>query len=154
MKKYHRRSYRVLMIRTVYDTKLLRLVALHGKAKTITQCFYSTHFHHQDALDSYSYATMLQQAIQNRNPNSGKSLHCHILKRGARLDLFAQNVLLNTYVNFNSLEDASKLFDEMPLINTASFVTLAHGFSSSGQFHHALHLLLRYASSQFQLLVS
>ncbi|ESW25117.1 hypothetical protein PHAVU_003G008700 [Phaseolus vulgaris] len=121
------------MIRSVYDAKLLRVV----------RRFCSTHFHHQDALDSYSYATMLQQAIRNRHPNSGKSLHCHILKRGAPLDLFAQNVLLNTYVHFHSFDDASKLFDEMPLINTASFVTLAHGFSCSGQFHHALHLLLR-----------
>ncbi|CAJ1932880.1 unnamed protein product [Sphenostylis stenocarpa] len=131
------------MIRSLYDTKLLRLLPAYGNTKIITACFYSTHFHYQDAFDCHSYATMLQQAIQNCHLNSGKSLHCHILKRAAPLDLFAQNVLLNTYVHFHSFDDAFKLFDEMPLTNTASFVTLAHGFSRSGQHHHALHLFLR-----------
>ncbi|TKY69130.1 putative pentatricopeptide repeat-containing protein mitochondrial [Spatholobus suberectus] len=130
------------MIRSLCDTKLLRLVAAHGKSNKVTPCFFSTH-HHQAALDSHSYASMLQQAIQNCDPNSGKSLHCHILKRGASLDLFAQNVLLNTYVRFDdSLDDASKLFDEMPVANTVSFVTLAQGFSRSHHFHRSLHLLL------------
>ncbi|KAG4906203.1 hypothetical protein JHK82_054840 [Glycine max] len=46
-------------------------------------------------------------------------------------------------VGFESLEDASKLFDQMPLTNTVSFVTLAQGFSRSHQFHRALHLLLK-----------
>ncbi|KAK7308517.1 hypothetical protein VNO77_42127 [Canavalia gladiata] len=135
------------MIKALGDTRLLRLLAAHGKSSTkVTPCFYSTHHHHhhsQLAWDSHSYASMLQQAIQKHDPNSAKSLHCHFLKRGASLDPFAQNVLLNAYVQFHSLHDASKLFDEMPLTNTVSFVTLAQGFSRSHQFHHALHLLLR-----------
>uniref|UniRef100_A0A0R0E5L7 Pentacotripeptide-repeat region of PRORP domain-containing protein n=1 Tax=Glycine max TaxID=3847 RepID=A0A0R0E5L7_SOYBN len=54
-------------------------------------------------------------------------------------------------VGFESLEDASKLFDQMPLTNTVSFVTLAQGFSRSHQFHRALHLLLKegYEVNQF-----
>ncbi|RDX85114.1 putative pentatricopeptide repeat-containing protein, mitochondrial, partial [Mucuna pruriens] len=114
------------MMRSLGDTKLLRLAATHGLL-----------------LDSHSYASLLQRTIHNRDPNSAKALHCHILKRGASLDLFAQNILLNTYVHFHSFHDASKLFDEMPLTNTVSFVTLAQAFSRSHQFHHALHLLLR-----------
>lgn len=87
---------------------------------------------------------MLRQAIQNRDTASGKGLHCHILKRGgACLDLFAHNILLNMYVQFESLDDASKLFDEMPLRNTISFITLAQGYSRSCQFDHALDLILR-----------
>ncbi|CAL5190755.1 unnamed protein product [Lathyrus oleraceus] len=107
------------------------------------------HIHHQhqpclSALDSHSYAHMLQQIIQNgADPNAGKHLHCHILKRGASLDLFAQNILLNFYVQSNSLHDASKLFDEMLLTNTITFVTLAQGYSRSHQFNEALHFILR-----------
>lgn len=103
--------------------------------------------HHQQclsALDSHSYAHMLQQIIRNgADPIAGKHLHCHILKRGTSLDLFAQNILLNFYVQSNSLQDASKLFDEMPQTNTISFVTLAQGYSRDHQFHQALHFILR-----------
>jgi pentatricopeptide repeat protein len=105
------------------------------------------HHQHQPclpALDSHSYAHMLQQIIRNgADLNAGKHLHCHILKRGTSLDLFAQNILLNFYVQSNSVQDASKLFDEMPQTNTISFVTLAQGYSRSGQFHQALHFILR-----------
>jgi pentatricopeptide repeat protein len=57
--------------------------------------------------------------------------------------LFAQNILLNFYVQSNCLHDASKLFDEMPLTNTITFVTLAQGYSRDHQFHQALHFILR-----------
>ncbi|XP_020237516.1 putative pentatricopeptide repeat-containing protein At5g13230, mitochondrial [Cajanus cajan] len=126
------------MIRSLGDRKVWRVIAGAAHGNKGTPCFYSTH-----SWDSNSYAAMLQQAIQKRDPNTGKSLHCHILKRGASLDLFAQNVLLNTYVRFDSFYDASKLFDEMPLTDTVSFVTLAQAFSHSHQFDRALHLLLR-----------
>ncbi|XP_027361920.1 putative pentatricopeptide repeat-containing protein At5g13230, mitochondrial [Abrus precatorius] len=129
------------MIRSLGDRRVLGVLAAHGKT---TPCNHHRQYHSHATLDSHSYASMLQQAIQKCDPNSAKTLHCHILKRGgASLDLFAQNILLNTYVHFDSLHDASKLFDEMPLTNTVSFVTLAQGFSRSHQFDHALHFLLR-----------
>ncbi|XP_045827370.1 putative pentatricopeptide repeat-containing protein At5g13230, mitochondrial [Trifolium pratense] len=128
------------MIRNIIrDSSKLSLQLLH----------HCRHIHHQHqpcltALDSHSYAHMLQQIIRNgADPNTGKHLHCHILKSGASLDLFAQNILLNFYVQSNSLHDASKLFDEMPLTNTITFVTLAQGYSRDHQFHQALHFILR-----------
>lgn len=122
----------------------LRVVSLSAHC-TLTPCFFSTHFHHYQPafFDSHSYARMLQHAIHNRDPNLGKTLHSHIFKRPVSLDLFAQNILLNFYVSFHSFHDASQLFDEMPLTNTVSFVTLAQAFARSHQFHRALHLLLR-----------
>lgn len=69
-----------------------------------------------------------------------------------RIVLVASHAMLLFYspfpscVGFESLEDASKLFDQMPLTNTVSFVTLAQGFSRSHQFQRARRLLLRYAS--------
>ncbi|KAL4382704.1 hypothetical protein S245_014410 [Arachis hypogaea] len=95
------------------------------------------------AFDSHSFASTLQRTIQDGDADAGKRLHCHALKRGACLDLFAQNILLNAYVQSDSLDDALKLFDEMPLRNTISYITLAQGFSRSQQFHHALHLIRR-----------
>ncbi|KAK7407764.1 hypothetical protein VNO78_09821 [Psophocarpus tetragonolobus] len=96
------------------------------------------------SMDSHWYGRRVQEAIKKGDPKAARSVHCDILKRGgAWLDLFAQNILLNAYVQFQSLKDAFKLFNEMPLTNTVSFVTLAHAFSRSHHFHHALHLLLR-----------
>jgi len=99
------------MIRSIVcDSTKLSLQLLH----------HCRHIHHQlflTALDSHSYAHMLQQIIRNSTDPTGKHLHCHILKCGTSLDLVTQNILLNFYVPSNSLQDASKLFDEMTLLH-------------------------------------
>ncbi|KAE9607634.1 hypothetical protein Lal_00026980 [Lupinus albus] len=134
------------MIRLLRDTRLSRTcqLASHYKIKITTLFSFTTTTSQPCTFDSHAYADMLQQTIQNHNAaSSGNLVHCHVIKRGGTcLDLFAYNILLNTYVQSGLLDDASKLFDEMPFKNTISFVTLAQGYSRSGQFRRALDLIL------------
>ncbi|KAF7836799.1 putative pentatricopeptide repeat-containing protein [Senna tora] len=102
-------------------------------------------------FDSHLCAATLQQCIRNADYNSGKRLHSQILKSGAPLDLFATNILLNLYVQSDSLHDASQLFDEMSHKNTISFITLAQGYMRSSQFTLAFQLFIRLFREGHQL---
>ncbi|GAV71480.1 PPR domain-containing protein/PPR_2 domain-containing protein/DYW_deaminase domain-containing protein [Cephalotus follicularis] len=97
----------------------------------------SSHF------DSYAYASLLQNCIQNDDPIRGMALQCEILKKGDCLDLFATNILLNMYAKSGFLNDAIKLFDEMPGRNTISFVTLIQGCAQSFRYVEAMKLFLK-----------
>ncbi|GFZ21014.1 tetratricopeptide repeat (TPR)-like superfamily protein [Actinidia rufa] len=94
-------------------------------------------------FNSHAYASMLQNCIVNGESTTGKSLHCHILKRGGCLDVFAYNVLLNMYVKSDLLSDAHKVFDEMPERNTVSFVTLIQGCAMALRFVEGIELFFR-----------
>lgn len=79
----------------------------------------------------------------NRDFRAAKALHCDILKRGECLDLFGQNILLNLYVKSELLHDAVRLFDEMPMRNVVSFVTLLQCFLRAEQYIAAVELFVR-----------
>ncbi|KAL1207066.1 putative pentatricopeptide repeat-containing protein [Cardamine amara subsp. amara] len=78
-------------------------------------------------IDSHAYGTMLRRCIQQNDPISAKAIHCDVLKKGSCLDLFASNILLDAYVKAGFAADALKLFDEMPVRNNVSYVTLSRG---------------------------
>ncbi|CAA3022030.1 pentatricopeptide repeat-containing At5g13230, mitochondrial [Olea europaea subsp. europaea] len=94
-------------------------------------------------FDSHVYAVMLQNCVKDYHFATGKALHCHILKRGGCLDLFARNILLHFYVKNELLADAVNLFNEMPERNMVSFVTLIQGFSQSEKYIEAVELFVR-----------
>ncbi|CAK9144378.1 unnamed protein product [Ilex paraguariensis] len=94
-------------------------------------------------FDSHAYAGILQNSISNGDPITGKGIHCHVLKRGNCMDLFASNILLNMYVKSDLLLDARNLFDEMLERNTVSFVTLIQGYSQSSRYVEAVELFVR-----------
>ncbi|CAN7068350.1 unnamed protein product [Brassica rapa subsp. trilocularis] len=68
---------------------------------------------------------ILRRCIDQNDPISTKAIHCDVVKRGIRLDLFASNILLDAYVKTGFPKDASNLFDEMPERNHVSYVTLS-----------------------------
>ncbi|KAK4413559.1 putative pentatricopeptide repeat-containing protein, mitochondrial [Sesamum alatum] len=94
-------------------------------------------------FDSHLYAGLLQQCIKNDEPAKGKIIHCHALKRGNCLDLFARNILLNFYLKTGLLTDGIKLFDEMPDRNVVSFVTMVQGFAQLEEYDQAVDLFFR-----------
>ncbi|KAL3818735.1 hypothetical protein ACJIZ3_004640 [Penstemon smallii] len=104
-----------------------------------------------EEFDSHIYARMLQGYIKNYEPTKGKTLHCHIFKKGNCLDLFARNILLNFYTKNGLLSDGVKLFDEMPERNMVSFVTLIHGYSQSEEYDKAIDLFFRLCKEGHEL---
>ncbi|XP_072961561.1 putative pentatricopeptide repeat-containing protein At5g13230, mitochondrial isoform X1 [Typha angustifolia] len=94
-------------------------------------------------FDSFTYAEALKDCIGTGDQNRGRAVHCHAIKRGGRLDLFCQNILLNMYVKFGLMIDARKLFGEMSDRNVVSFVTLIQGHMECGDFDEAFKLFVR-----------
>ncbi|XP_071705018.1 putative pentatricopeptide repeat-containing protein At5g13230, mitochondrial [Rutidosis leptorrhynchoides] len=94
-------------------------------------------------FDAYTGARILQDCIVTGDLAAGKTLHCHILKKGGALDLFGWNILMNMYIKSELLSDARKVFDEMPDRNTVSFVTLIQGFSDLNPNFECTKLFVR-----------
>ncbi|XP_050371864.1 putative pentatricopeptide repeat-containing protein At5g13230, mitochondrial [Argentina anserina] len=133
----------------------LRKFSTHCKPisfSTFQRCGYAAQslqhstFHPQlpnPEFDSHSYAATLQHHIRNADFTSATALHSHIVKKGACLDLFAHNILANMYVKAGLVDNALKVFDEMPHRNVISFVTLIQGLSESQRFNDAVELFSR-----------
>ncbi|XP_030529034.2 putative pentatricopeptide repeat-containing protein At5g13230, mitochondrial [Rhodamnia argentea] len=111
-------------------------------ARLLEQCPSDSELPPSD-FDSRSYAGMLQDCIRSGDPTLARPLHCDVIKRGACLDLFASNILLNAYVKSELLGDACILFDELPTRNTISFVTLIQGLAQALRFGEAVEFFVR-----------
>lgn len=60
----------------------------------------------------------------------GKQAHVLVVKAADNSDVFVNSSLLNMYCKLGLLEDARKLFDEMPEKNSVSWATMISGFAS------------------------
>ncbi|KAK6935172.1 E motif [Dillenia turbinata] len=70
----------------------------------------------------------------------GQQLHCNILRSGYDSNAFISTSLIAFYVGFECLNDAKKMFDEIPHRNVVSWNTLISGYMHSGQCRKALSL--------------
>ncbi|PQP99884.1 pentatricopeptide repeat-containing protein [Prunus yedoensis var. nudiflora] len=72
--------------------------------------------------------------------NHGKSFHCQLIKLGVSNDVFLANNLISMYVGFPCLEDARKVFDEMPDKNVVTWTTMVSGYTNCGKPEKAVRL--------------
>ncbi|KAK1581110.1 hypothetical protein Q3G72_003231 [Acer saccharum] len=79
------------------------------------------------------YAHVLQTSPKSRNPFAGKSIHARILKSGLHLSVFLKNNLMNFYAKTESISDARKVFDEMPVRTMYSWNTILSGYLKQGE---------------------
>ncbi|KAM4090202.1 hypothetical protein ACJW30_09G042100 [Castanea mollissima] len=72
--------------------------------------------------------------------NMGKQIHCHALKSGFLSDLMVGNALLTMYSKCWNMDDAIKIFNNMPTHNTVSWNGLLAGHLFHRQGDEALAL--------------
>lgn len=97
--------------------------------------------------DAYTLAHLIRACTNSALISTGERLHSHVLKSGFRSDVFVFTALINLYVKFEFLQDAHKLFDEMPEPSVVSWNSLISGYIRSGQFRRALQLFVQLENS-------
>ncbi|XP_068660697.1 pentatricopeptide repeat-containing protein At4g15720-like [Aristolochia californica] len=92
--------------------------------------------------------TDLVQQLQNvQNHCRVISVHCKLFKFGLSGDIFINNHLLNGYLKFRRIDDARRVFDEIPEPNVVSFTSLMAGFVDHQQAREALFLFNRMSAN-------
>lgn len=72
--------------------------------------------------------------------HSGKQVHQQALVFGFESDLFVSSALIDMYSKSGILNDARKLFDDIPLRNVVSWTSLMTGYVQNDRAHDALLL--------------
>ncbi|KAL2929486.1 hypothetical protein RDABS01_034897 [Bienertia sinuspersici] len=88
--------------------------------------------------NSYTFPCILKSCAKSRNTHVGKQIHGHILKFGLELDAFVHTSLINMYASRGYLEDARKLFDEIPVKDVVSWNAMISGYVQSSQFDKSI----------------
>lgn len=70
----------------------------------------------------------------------GMQVHAQVIKLGFGSDSFCQNNLIHMYLNFNCLENAKRLFDNLDKKDDVSWTTLISGYSQRGCVDEAFGL--------------
>jgi pentatricopeptide repeat protein len=70
----------------------------------------------------------------------GRRVHQQILENGYESDVFVGNRLINMYAKCWNVEDACRVFNEMPLHNVVSWTSLILGHVNYGQGRKAREL--------------
>lgn len=84
--------------------------------------------------------------------NSRKSIEAdQIAKEFGRFDLVAHNCMINASIQWGNLDEAQKLFDEMPERNDVSWTTMISGLMKHGRVEESMTYFYR---NPFQNLVS
>lgn len=107
---------------------------------------YISHF--DDPLNSRTYALALESWYC---PRFGKQVHAQALKNGFHGHAFVETKLLQMYAKCGSLDDAVKMFDEMPERNLYSWTAILGGFVDHGFFEDAFSMFLEMQVEDLEL---
>lgn len=78
--------------------------------------------------ESSYYARLLQHCIDNNSASGAEMVHAQIIKTGFHEDPFVSTFLVNVYVKCGTMENARKVFDNLPRRNVVAWTTLMTGY--------------------------
>ncbi|XP_038882958.1 pentatricopeptide repeat-containing protein At2g21090 isoform X1 [Benincasa hispida] len=91
-----------------------------------------------DLFPSFDHcARLISKCIKHKHLKVGMSLHSHLIKTALSSDLFLANRLIDMYSKCNSMENAQKAFDELPIRNIHSWNIILASYSRAGFFSQA-----------------
>ncbi|XP_050367129.1 pentatricopeptide repeat-containing protein At2g03880, mitochondrial [Argentina anserina] len=92
--------------------------------------------------DYVVYSELIKCCMARRAIQPGRLVHKHVFSNGRHPQTFLVNILVNMYVKFSLLEEAQKLFDEMPERNVISWTTMISAYCRAKMNSKALEALV------------
>ncbi|KAG9459227.1 hypothetical protein H6P81_003735 [Aristolochia fimbriata] len=89
----------------------------------------------------FTYPSLLKACGKLQSSSDARELHTHIIKTGFLSQLHTCTALTDVYMKLCQLDDALKVFSEIPDRNLASSNSLVAGFAQCGCFWKALHVI-------------
>ncbi|XP_027104555.2 pentatricopeptide repeat-containing protein At2g33680 [Coffea arabica] len=80
--------------------------------------------------DPHTFSGIFTALSILENPIVGKQVHVLVVKAADNSDVFVNSSLLNMYCKLGIVEEARKLFDEMPKRNSVSWATMISGYAT------------------------
>nr|CAD1839630.1 unnamed protein product [Ananas comosus var. bracteatus] len=90
-----------------------------------------------------TYAHLFLACSQLKSIHHGRLAHRHLSASSMRPDIVLSNHILNMYGKCGVMEEACKLFEEMPEINIVSWTSMISGFSQNCRENEAVDLYIR-----------
>ncbi|KAL6176507.1 hypothetical protein ACLB2K_053140 [Fragaria x ananassa] len=87
--------------------------------------------------DPYTFSSALKACALTRNLNSGKALHCHILRSLPNPTMIVENSLMNMYSSCDH-DLVRKVFDTMPERNVVAWNTLVAWYVKTERYEEAV----------------
>lgn len=79
-------------------------------------------------FNSAFYLPLLKKCIDDCSLPEARIIHSHIIRTGTHTDIYLMTFLVNVYVKCGNMEDARRIFDELPRRNVYSWTALMMGY--------------------------
>ncbi|CAK9172200.1 unnamed protein product [Ilex paraguariensis] len=100
--------------------------------------------------NKFTFPSLLKACAKLRLIPQSQMLHTHLVKTGFQTDIYTATALTDCYMKLHLLNDALKVFDEIPEPNMASFNVAISGFSRYGFYNEALRVVRLAAMKGFR----
>lgn len=90
--------------------------------------------------NQFTFGSLLSACAGVSALGQGKQVHAYIVKTGFESDVFVGNAFIDAYAKCKSIEDASRIFDNMIERNTISWNAIIAGYSQSAVSENAVTL--------------
>ncbi|KAL0555709.1 hypothetical protein IC582_009665 [Cucumis melo] len=88
--------------------------------------------------NNFTFPFVLKACARKLDIRLGLKIHTLLVKAGYDCDVFVKTSLLSLYVKCDNLDDALKVFDDIPDKNVVSWTAIITGYISSGHFREAI----------------
>lgn len=94
--------------------------------------------------DRYTFPCLISGCCDATEVLELKKIHGLVFKYGLDLDVFVGSALVNTYLKFVLVEEAQKVFDELPVRDdVVLWNAMVNGHAQIGQFDEALSVFMK-----------
>ncbi|WOL10819.1 pentatricopeptide repeat-containing protein [Canna indica] len=83
-------------------------------------------------FNAHTFSGIVTACVRLGEVHLARQIHAQVVRVGFLSNLIISSSLVDAYAKCGSVDDAQKLFDEMPTRDVLSWTTLVHAYASSG----------------------